>query len=154
LVAHDAGVELRSQVKSLLEEGKVQLQRMGGIEPVLIAETRGGLIEFTLPWDKQQRDAIMGSLMQQVLTQFETTAYLHILDAWMSATPMDGPTPTVRPSGDPQREECIIAWFESKDGSESWLIPYKRTPEGIVFGESERFERGWSRSSGLLAARQ
>jgi hypothetical protein len=150
----DPGVKLRSQIESLIEEDKRQLQHTGGIAPVLIAETREGLLEFMLPGDKQERDMVLGSMMPRLLTQFETTAYLTIHDAWMSTAPMDGPMPTVRPSEDPQRQEVIILYFESKDGgSETWLVPYERTPEGIVFGETEHSTSGWSRHDGLLAAR-
>jgi hypothetical protein len=72
----DPGVKLRSQIESLIEEDKRQLQHTGGIAPVLIAETREGLLEFMLPGDKQERDMVLGSMMPRLLTQFETTAYL------------------------------------------------------------------------------
>jgi hypothetical protein len=146
-------VSLRSQVESLIEEDKAQLQRTGGIAPVLIAETKEGLVEFMLPFDKHERVHEAAHDHVTLMTSVDTTAYVVICDAWMSAFPTDGPVPEVRPSEDPQRKEVISAYLETKDGAEAWIVPYERTPDGIEFGEIEHSTRAGGRWSGLLAAR-
>jgi hypothetical protein len=142
------GDELRPAIDQLIEMAKEALSVAGGINPLLIIETKAdGLIMFELPTDKKQRDLLMGDAMADVLCKFEATAYAYIHDAWVSQT--DGSLPTCAPRDDPQRKEALVASLTTKTSEETWYVEYERTPSGLVF-EAVDIHPSTSRYGNLL----
>jgi hypothetical protein len=144
------GVELRSQVDSLVEEDKAHLARVGGIDRSVVVETPRGLIEFLIPYGS---DAALLYALTQLFEGMEATAYVTVADAWMSTHRTDGPAPLFRPSEDPGRREVLVFQYVDRRRCEGWLVPYERTAEGIVFGETEYSDSSGGRWSKLLGGR-
>lgn len=129
------------------------MRKFGNVPPMLIAATPKGFLNYVPEHleDEKAKDKFINT-SRFIITGYQATAAVMILESWMTVGGTDGSRPDSPPSESFEREEVVILAAESFEGHRTEILPIVRSDSGkfFGFGDARKMDKMQGRFAELL----
>lgn len=137
--------EIIDSANRILAKAKELLVRDGRVASVaFICRGKNEEAIFDMTFKDEQQKRLNQHVLLQIMRGKDISAVITVDEAWMGMDKPGKPNPTM-PSKRKDRQECIVVNALTRSGfRRTYLQPFKRDKNKIIFLEGQVLKDGWS----------